>query len=135
MRRPRVFLLDTGLLASLLGATSSDQGLVGPTAGPLFETAVYNQLLRLFTTRGERPSIWYWRTADGHEVDFVLDLGSRVHPVEAKLTATPTRKHAAPVRRLQRLLGERAGHGYVVCLVPEPVPLAEAVTAVPLSVL
>ncbi len=135
VRRPRVYFLDTGLLASLLGVVSPDQGLVGPTAGPLFETAVYNQLLRLFTTRGERPGIWYWRTADGHEVDFVLELAGRVHPFEAKLTATPTRKHAAPVERLQRLLGERAGHGYVVCLVPEPVPLSESVTAVPISVL
>jgi len=51
--------------------------------------------------------------------------------VEAKLTATPAPRHAAAIERFQKLFGERAGRGLVVCLAPERLPLSRTVDAVP----
>lgn len=135
VKAPRVHFLDTGLLAWLLRVRSAEQLVDGPAAGLIFETAVHAQLHRLFAHRGEPPPIHAWRTSSGHEVDFVVDLGHRLVPVEAKLTATPRRSHARSVERFLDLFGDRAPKGYVVCLCPEPMPLTRRVHAIPLGAL
>lgn len=131
VKQPKIFFLDTGTLAYLLGLTESCQVAEGIAAGPLFEAAVLAQLYRLLAHRGEVPRIYFWRTSDGHEVDFVVERGQSLIPIEAKLTATPTPRHAAAIERFQKLFGERAGRGLVVCLAPERVPLSRTVEAVP----
>ncbi|MFQ5503670.1 MAG: ATP-binding protein, partial [Planctomycetota bacterium] len=103
VKRPKVYFLDTGVLAYLLGVESDEQVHRGIAAGPLFETAVFNQLVKLLAHRGSVPRIFFWRTAAGHEVDFLLDFGTRLVPVEAKLTASPASRDATPIVELQRI--------------------------------
>jgi hypothetical protein len=133
VKRPKVFFLDTGTLAYLLGVTQPEQLLHGIAAGPLFESAVLAQLHRLFLHRGERAPLFFWRTAAGHEVDFVIEDGAALIPIEAKLTATPTARDAAGIEEFQRLFGPRAGRGLVVCLCAERFALTRTVDAVPLG--
>lgn len=133
VKRPKVFFLDTGTLAYLLGVTEPAQALSGMTAGPLFETAALGQLYRLLAHRGELPRLSFWRTAAGHEVDFLIEDGPRLIPVEARLTATPSPRDAAGIERLQELLGPKAGHGVLLCLCSERFALTRRVDAVPLA--
>ncbi len=135
VKAPKVYLLDTGTLCYLLRIREPEQLLDGPYAGLVFETAVHAALVRTFTHRGEVPPLYHWRTADGHEVDFIVELGDRLVPIEAKLTATPNRRHASGVLRLQQLLGNRARPGFVACLVDRPFPLDEHVWAIPIAAL
>ena len=60
-------------------------------------------------------------------------FGSTHRPIEAKLTATPLHRHAAPIEKFQRLFGPKAGKGLVVCLCSERFPLTRGVDAVPLG--
>ena len=131
VQRPKVYFLDTGVLSYLLDLTDPEQVTQGMHGGPLFETAVLGQLVRLFLHRGERPRIYFWRTAAGHEVDFVIEDGNLLIPIEAKLTATPSAKHATAIERFQELFGSRAGKGLLVCLCAERFPLTRNVEAVP----
>jgi predicted AAA+ superfamily ATPase len=133
VKRPKVYFLDTGMLAFFLGVTQADQLLAGASAGPLFETAVLGQLHRLFVHRGEPSPLYFWRTAAGHEVDFVIEDGPRLIPIEAKLTATPTSREAAGIETFQKLFGKRAAKGYVVCLCRERFPLTRSVDALPIG--
>lgn len=135
VKRPKVFFLDTGILGYLLGLTDAAQVLAGMAAGPMIETAVLGALYRLLAHRGEVPRLHFWRTAGGHEVDFLLDDGRRLIPVEAKLTATPRPGHAEAIERFQALFGDRAGPGLLVCLCRERFPLTPSVDAVPLHAL
>jgi predicted AAA+ superfamily ATPase len=131
VKSPKVYFVDTGTLAYLLDLREPGQVVRGVAAGPLFETAVLGQLLRLFVHRGETPRIYFWRTAKGHEVDFVAEIGSTLIPIEAKLTATPSVRDAAAIERFRTLFGDRVGRGLVVCLCREAVPLTPATSAVP----
>lgn len=133
VKRPKVYFLDTGSLAYLLGVTRHEQLLAGPAAGPLFEAAVLGQIHRLLVHRGEISRLSFWRTASGHEVDFVIEDGNRLIPIEARLTATPTARDAAAIEAFQALFPGRAAKGYVVCLCRERVPLSRSVDAVPLG--
>ncbi len=133
VKRPKVYFLDTGTQAFLLGVSSPDQLLTGIAAGSLFESAVAAQLYRLLAHRGQPLRLHFWRTAAGHEVDFLLEDGTKLIPIEAKLTATPTKRDAAGIEEFQRLFGSRAGRGIVVCFCRERFPLTKTVDAVPLG--
>ncbi len=133
VKRPKVYFTDTGVLAYLMGVREPEQALDGMAAGPLFETAVFCALHRLLVNRGEALPITFWRTAAGHEVDFLVEDGTTLLAVEAKLSATPGRKHAAGVVELQKLLGDQVARGLVACLCDETFPLTRTVDAVPLA--
>ena len=133
VKRPKIFFLDTGILGYLLGLTDAAQVLQGIAAGPMIESAVLGSLYRLLVHRGEVPRLHFWRTAGGHEVDFLLEDGGQLIPVEAKLTATPRPEHARGIERFQALFGDRAGRGLLVCLCRERFRLTSSVDAVPLG--
>ena len=131
VKSPKVYFVDTGTLAYLLDLREPGQVVRGVAAGPVFEAAVLGQLLRLFVHRGETPRLYFWRTAKGHEVDFVAEIGSKLIPIEAKLTATPSTRDAAGIERFRTMFGDRVGQGLVVCLCREAVPRTPATSAVP----
>jgi predicted AAA+ superfamily ATPase len=133
VKRPKVHFLDTGALAYLLGLDQPEQLLRGMAAGPVFEAAVLGQLQRLFLHRGETPRLSFWRTADGHEVDFVIEDGAGLIPIEAKLTSTPRPQDAAAIETFHELFGDGARPGYLVCLCRERLPLSRNVEALPLG--
>jgi predicted AAA+ superfamily ATPase len=133
VKHPKVYFLDTGILGYLLGLARPEETLHGVAAGAMFENAVYCQLHRLFTNRGEPPRLHFWRTTTGEEVDFLVETDGRIIPVEAKLTATPVPAHAAQVERFLDGAGNRTGRGMVVCMAKERFALTRRVDAVPLG--
>lgn len=135
VKQPKLYFLDTGILSYLLGLSGPDQVLQGMAAGPMMESAVLGALYRLLLHRGTTPRLYFWRTAGGHEVDFILEDGQQLIPIEAKLTATPKPEHARAIERFQALFGARAARGLVVCLCRTRFPLTASVDAVPLGML
>ena len=135
VKQPKLYFLDTGVLGYLLGLSGPEQMLQGMAAGPMLESAVLGALYRLLLHRGTVPRLYFWRTAGGHEVDFILEDGQQLIPIEAKLTATPKPEHAQAIERFQALFGARAAHGLVICLCRERFPLTASVDAVPLGAL
>lgn len=131
VKSPKVYFVDTGTLAYLLDLREPEQVLRGVAAGPIFEAAVLGQLLRLFVHRGETPRLYFWRTAKGHKVDFIAEIGSTLIPIEAKLTATPSVRDAAAIEGFRSLFGPKVGRGLVVCLTREAFPLTSNTDAVP----
>jgi len=45
------------------------------------------QILAWRETQVPRPEVYYWRTATGSEVDFVLEARTRLLPIEVKTSA------------------------------------------------
>lgn len=89
VRTPKVYFLDAGFAAHLQGWRNQAPILVSPQAGPLFETLVFGELVRTRDHRGVPLSLHFWRTRDGEELDFLVELhapsGPRRIAIEAKL--------------------------------------------------
>jgi predicted AAA+ superfamily ATPase len=89
VRTPKIYFLDVGLVSHLQGWRSADPLLVSPQAGALFETLVLGELVRARDHRGLTLSLHFWRTKEGEEVDFLVELhtgaGARWIAIEAKL--------------------------------------------------
>ena len=61
----------------------------GAPGGAHLENVVRHDLLAWRDARLERAELGYWRTAIGEEVDFVIETGGRLLPVEVKASARP----------------------------------------------
>ncbi len=88
VRTPKLYFLDTGLAARLLGIERADQLHAHPARGPLFENWVVSELLKARYNHALPDNLYFWRDNTGEEVDILVDRGSTLLPVECKSGAT-----------------------------------------------
>ena len=75
--------------------------------GAVFESFVLSELLKARLHRGEAPDISFWRDSAGHEIDFVIDDGETLTPIEAKSGQTVAGDFFAGLRFWKKLSGGR----------------------------
>jgi hypothetical protein len=134
VKTPKLYFLDTGLCAHLTQWTSPESMEAGAMSGSLFETYVVGEILKSWWHNGRTAPLYFYRDRDGREADLLIDQDQRLHPIEIKKTATPSRRASAGFRALERL-GRPIGPGAVVCPCEADVPLSTEVTAVPIGYL
>jgi predicted AAA+ superfamily ATPase len=136
VKQPKIFPVDSGLAASLLGLTTATLGPTAALAGPLLECFVAGELRRQLGWADQRASLFHYRDSRGVEVDFVLETpDGRVVAIEVKAAATVTSRDAAGIALLRDRLGDRFVRGYVLYTGDRPVGVADRVTAVPVEAL
>ena len=79
-KSPVVYFADHGMRNYMLGMFGNLQNPVD--AGLVFQNLVYNLLKENFSMGN--VGLHYWRTTDKAEVDFVINYGSSVIPIEVK---------------------------------------------------
>ncbi len=90
IKTPKLYFLDTGLLCYLLGISSLTIYETHPLRGPLFETYIYSELYKLFSHRGKRAGLYFWRDKTGHEIDFIIPGAADIYAIEVKAGRTVT---------------------------------------------
>lgn len=123
VKRPKLYVTDTGLASYLLGITTAENLLAGPHLGPLFETFVINDFWKRFHHHGQRPSLYYLRTRDGLEIDLVVELEGRLTLLEMKATSTITPKHATPLVKATRDVRADIDRAAIVSMTRQSFPL------------
>jgi uncharacterized protein len=91
VRRPKVYVTDTGIAANLLAKDAvALQRVNDPAGAALFETFVVNEIAKQ-TTWSETPvRMFHLRDSDGAEVDLVLEADDgRIVAIEFKASSTP----------------------------------------------
>jgi hypothetical protein len=133
VKTPKVYFSDTGLLCHLTGLRDPQHAASGPMAGAIFETAVVMEVTKTLLSRGEEPRLFFWRTSAGVEVDLVVEVGTRLIPIEIKTSATPRPSMAAGIERFRMDLPRKAAAGYVIHTGDLSLPLSPGVTALPFT--
>ncbi len=124
VKTPKLYWTDTGLAAHLAGATEN---------GAFLENLVLMQILAWRETVIPRPEVHYWRTAGGLEVDFVIEHGRRLLPIEVK---SSRRLRPDDAKGLAAFLDEHrktAPFGLVLYDGKEVIRLAKRIVAMPLG--
>ena len=106
VKTPKLYFLDTGLAAWLLGIRDVATMALHPQRGALFETWVVAEQVKQAFNLGETPGISFWRDRAGHEVDLIREDGLRVYPTEIKSGATFATDWANALQKLKALAGE-----------------------------
>lgn len=126
---PRFYLFDVGVRHAAAGLRPSrDTVLADP--GPLFEQWVGIELWKRLQYLQD-GQLSYLRTKDGVEIDFIIERGGQLTPIEVKWTEQPTLSDARHVLSFLQEQGGKAPHGYIICRCAYPMQLHPQVTALP----
>lgn len=106
IKSPKLYWGDTGVALHL--AQDATPG------GAYLENLILNDLLAWRDARLERAEVLYWRTSIGEEVDFVIEAGDRLLPIEVKATKRPRLRDARHLRTFRAEYGDRARPGLLL---------------------
>lgn len=109
VKSPKLYWTDTGLAAHLAGIADGRDLGSQPLSGALLENLILCQLDVWRETVVPRAEVYYWRTASGAEVDFVIEQRRRLLPIEVKSGSTVRHSDCAG---LERFLGEHRSAAY-----------------------
>lgn len=106
IKTPKVYWADTGLGLHLSGQTQPE--------GAHLENLVLGDLLAWKESLVKKPDLFYWRTTVGDEVDFVVDTGRTLLPIEVKATRRPTPADAKGLQTFRTEYGTRSRAGLLL---------------------
>ncbi|MCF3642571.1 ATP-binding protein [Rhizobium sp. TRM95111] len=136
IKTPKLHFLDTGLLASLREDEVESLRPNRTRFGPLLETFVVSELIKLASWSDRRMSFSHYRTKDQDEVDVVIeDRRGRIVGIEVKASATVRADDFRGLRQLREAVGDRFVRGLVLHDHDRVTPFGEKLQAAPLSVL
>lgn len=126
---PRFFFFDLGVRHAAAGLTPSLDA-VKANPGPFLEQWVGIELWKRLQYLGE-GRLHYQRTRDGAEVDFIIERGRSLIPIEVKWTERPAPQDARHLLNFQKEHPDRVERGYIICRCPRPMEVHENVMALP----
>ena len=103
IKSPKLYWADTGVALHLAGGAEP--------GGPHLENVVLQDLVAWRDARLDSADVFHWRTTIGEEVDFVIETGGRLLPIEIKSGGRLRLDDAAPLRAFRAEYGRavRAG--------------------------
>lgn len=123
IKTPKLFWNDTALALQLSGEAEP--------RGAHLENHVLSELLTWKGTRIDGPQVMYWRTASGHEVDFLIEWKGRLLPIEVKATPRPGTKDAKSLLAFREEYGKETLPGLLLHTGDDIYWLADSVLAAP----
>jgi hypothetical protein len=122
VKSPKLYWSDVGLALHLSG---------GEPEGAHLENLVLCDLVAWRELVTPRPEVLFWRTHNQEEVDFVIEAGGRLLPIEVKATARPSSRDARHLLTFRAEYGDAVHGALLLHGGTETVWLAERVLAAP----
>jgi predicted AAA+ superfamily ATPase len=134
VKTPKLYFNDTGMAAHLIGVNEwraiEDQG----HAGPMVETWVACELLKLMPILDHRFRLYFWRTQTGQEIDFLIERAGKLVAIEVKWGHRVDESDIKNLNRLAEDLKQRLLFSVVLYSGAESVPLGPKTVAMPFAV-
>ncbi|OQA82137.1 MAG: hypothetical protein BWY31_03383 [Lentisphaerae bacterium ADurb.Bin242] len=129
---PKLYMLDTGLMAYLTEWTTPEVLASGASAGHFFESWCFAEILKSYANAGEEPAFYYYRDKERNprEIDLIIKKDGKLYPVEFKKAATVDKD---AIRHFDKLatFKQPVGMGALVSLYPEVASLKPGVKMIP----
>ncbi|NBI13123.1 DUF4143 domain-containing protein [[Haemophilus] felis] len=133
IKTPKVYMLDTGLMAWLTKWLTPDTIQQGAKKGQFFETFVISEIIKSFYNQGIKPPIYFYRDTNQKEIDLVIEYDHCLYPIEIKTTASPNKQMAKHFSLLNQLPEEEVSvqTGIIINHYPQKMWLAENLISLP----
>lgn len=136
VKTPKLHFLDSGLLAALGGLTPARLERAPTARGPLAETFVYSEMLKIASWSEGRYRFSHYRDKDQREVDLVVENeASDVVGVEVKAGASIVPADLSGLRRLAEATADKFRAGVILYDGVETVSFGGGLWAVPFATL
>ncbi|MDH4275545.1 MAG: ATP-binding protein [Gammaproteobacteria bacterium] len=108
VKTPKLYFVDVGLAAWLLGIRTPEVLVTHPLRGALFETLIVGEFLKARYNAGLPADLYFWRDNNGLEADLLFESDGRVQTVEIKSGLTVTSDYIRAGQKSARFAGEEA---------------------------
>ncbi len=126
VKSSKLYFNDTGLLCALLGFRSVEALLSSTLFGSVWETWCLCQIRTWLSNRGRlHGNLFYWRTKDGKEVDFIFEEDQKIYALECKSKELPDTNDIKSLRLLKLSMPQREVHSTILCKTPTFVSLVK----------
>ncbi|MCL1946688.1 MAG: ATP-binding protein [Chitinivibrionia bacterium] len=133
IKNSKMYFTDTGLLTHILRIFSVEQYKNSSFCGNIFETFVLAELRKAINNQLSDDKIFYMRTSDGKEVDFIIESEHRPLAIEVKFSETIRFDDFKHIMFLQDKRPEF--QGIIFYTGNKIIPFGDNCTAVPVSAL
>lgn len=84
IKSPKVYLTDSGMASHILNIGSTEALETSRYKGDVYETFVFSELLKHINYSQQVMELFYYRTQDKKEIDFIVKRGERILAIEVK---------------------------------------------------
>jgi predicted AAA+ superfamily ATPase len=88
VKTPKLYFLDVGLMAWLIGIRDTVTLDTHVSRGALFETFVVGELIKRQYNQGHNADLYFWRDSAGNEIDLLIDTPQGLQAIEIKSGST-----------------------------------------------
>ncbi|MEZ4687607.1 MAG: ATP-binding protein [Bacteroidia bacterium] len=109
VKTPKLYFVDTGLAAWLLGIQDEDQLTLHHYKGALFENWAISEFLKKRFNQGKRSNLFFWRDSSGNEIDLILENGLNTEAIEIKSGQTIQPAFFKGLKFWEKITGQQDG--------------------------
>jgi predicted AAA+ superfamily ATPase len=132
---PKVYVVDSGLLASLLGADETRVALDDQVTGKILENFVAMEIVKYLGWSKSRVRLYHYQR-DREDVDLILERADgQIVAIEVKARATITGHDYRWLLKLRERSGPRFVAGAVIHPREQTIPLGDRLWALPIAAL
>jgi predicted AAA+ superfamily ATPase len=106
VKTPKLYFLDVGLMAWLLGVRDEASLATHAARGALFETWAVAETVKWRFNSGQPADVFFWRDSTGHEIDLLFETPAGLQPVEIKAGSTFAADWLEGLRKWRRFAGD-----------------------------
>ncbi len=130
VKTPKIYFLDTGLVAYLTKWKDKDVLESGVMAGNFFENYVIVEIIKSYYNSGElRPPLYFYRDKEKNEIDLIIEQNGKLYPIEIKKTASPKLDMIKNFGFLEGV--KEIGEGAIICMYDKILDLDEKNKSIP----
>lgn len=130
VKTPKIYFLDTGLVSYLTKWKDKKVLETGNMAGNFFENFVIVEIIKSYYNSGElRPPIYFYRDKEKKEIDLIIEQNGKLHPIEIKKSANPSKDMIANFKVLEKV--GNVGEGGIICMYDKMIDLDDKNKVIP----
>lgn len=130
VKTPKIYFLDTGLVAYLTKWKDKDVLETGNMSGNFFENFVIVEIIKSYYNNGElRPPVYFYRDKEKREIDLIIEQNGKLYPIEIKKSAKPTKEMIENFKVLDKV--KDVGEGAIICMYDKLLNLDEKNKVIP----
>ena len=104
IKSPKLYFLDTGLLANILRYQTPETLRSGPLNGNFFENLIISEILKKRFNQCNNYELYYFRDSNKNEVDLIIEHDGMLELIEIKLAKTIKYKFIEVLQKISKII-------------------------------
>lgn len=114
VKTPKIYATDSGILCHLLQIQTQKEYENSHFKGNILETFVFSELTKAKTYANKNAKMYYFRTSDKKEIDFIIEYSSKIIAIEVKSSQSVNKDDFKHIYHLAKSLPNTFDKGIIL---------------------